>query len=27
LKNENRLRSEIEVWTNGKDIDIIRWLC
>ena len=24
LKNENRLRSEIEVWTNGKDIDIIR---
>jgi hypothetical protein len=24
LKNEGRLRSEIEVWTSGKDIDIIR---
>jgi hypothetical protein len=24
LKNENRLRSEIEFWTSGKDIDIIR---
>lgn len=24
LKNENRLRSEIEVWTSGKDIEIIR---
>jgi hypothetical protein len=24
LKNENRLRSEIEVWTSGKEIDIIR---
>jgi hypothetical protein len=24
LKNENRVRTEIEVWTNGKDIDIIR---
>ena len=24
LKNENRVRTEIEVWTSGKDIDIIR---
>ena len=24
LKNENRLRAEVEVWTNNKDIDIIR---
>jgi hypothetical protein len=24
LKNENRLRYEIEVWTSGKEIDIIR---
>ena len=24
LKNENRLRTELEVWTSGKPIDIIR---
>jgi hypothetical protein len=24
VKSENRLRTEIEVWTSGKDIDIIR---
>jgi hypothetical protein len=24
LKNENRVRTEIEVWTSGKEIDIIR---
>ena len=24
LQNDNKLRSEIEVWTSGKDIDIIR---
>jgi uncharacterized protein len=24
LKNENRVRTEIEVWTSGKKIDIIR---
>lgn len=24
LQSENRIRTEIEVWTNGKDIDIIR---
>lgn len=24
LKNENRLRTELEVWTSGKDIQIIR---
>jgi hypothetical protein len=24
VKNENRLRTEIEVWTSGKEIDIIR---
>ena len=24
LKQENRLRTELEVWTSGKDIDIIR---
>jgi hypothetical protein len=24
LKSEGRLRNEVEVWTNNKDIDIIR---
>lgn len=24
LKSENRIRQDIEVWTNQKDIDIIR---
>ena len=24
LKTENRIRTEQEVWTSGKDIDIIR---
>ena len=24
LKNDNRIRNEIEVWTNNKDLDIIR---
>jgi hypothetical protein len=24
LKSENRLRTELEVWTSGKPIDIIR---
>jgi hypothetical protein len=24
LKNENRIRAEVEVWTNGSNIDIIR---
>ena len=24
LTNENRLRTEVEVWTSGKHIDIIR---
>jgi hypothetical protein len=24
LQSENRIRTDIEVWTSGKDIDIIR---